>query len=134
MIISIHDNKREDRVWDFQCQDTFSNTDSCYWTEYINDFDEEFTFICPFGSVMSGLESYHSNSKEDRRWKFHCCKGEKLATHNCKWSNYVNEFDDYLRWDAPPKTYLTGAHSYHDNKREDRRWKFHSCEVFELTQ
>ncbi|PIO39712.1 hypothetical protein AB205_0200370 [Aquarana catesbeiana] len=125
---SSHDNKREDRVWDFSCQNTFSNATSCSWTGYINDFDLEFSYICPFGSVINGMYSYHDNTREDRRWKLFCCQGEAPVTRNCKWSAYVNDFDAYLRWDAPPNAYLTGAHSYHDNKREDRRWKFYSCE------
>ncbi|XP_075061026.1 hemagglutinin/amebocyte aggregation factor-like [Mixophyes fleayi] len=128
LIISIHDNKHEDRVWDFRCQNTFTKPASCYWTSYVNDFDQEFTFVCPFGSVLSGMESYHNNWKEDRRWEFYCCKGEVEVTRNCKWSGYVNDFDKYLRWDAPTDYYLTGAHSYHDNKREDRLWSYHSCE------
>ncbi|KAG8548660.1 hypothetical protein GDO81_024662 [Engystomops pustulosus] len=128
LIISIHDNKREDRVWDFSCQNTFNYPGSCYWTGYVNDFDRELNFICPFGSVLSGMDSYHDNSKEDRRWRFLCCQGEVPVQRNCKWSGNVNEFDLYLRWDAPLNHYLAGAQSYHDNSKEDRRWSYYSCE------
>ncbi|XP_075066468.1 hemagglutinin/amebocyte aggregation factor-like isoform X2 [Mixophyes fleayi] len=127
-IISIHDDIFEDRTWDFGCQNTFNKAESCYWTSYVNDFDQEFTFVCPFGTILSGMESYHDNTAEDRRWKFYCCKGEALFTRNCRWSRYVNNFDHYLRWDAPTNHHLTGAHSYHHNTYEDRRWRFHSCE------
>ncbi|XP_040201655.1 hemagglutinin/amebocyte aggregation factor-like [Rana temporaria] len=127
IVISQHDNRHEDRVWDFACQNTFS-TASCSWTGYVNDFDQEFSFICPFGSVISGMQSYHDNKREDRRWSFLCCQGENQVTRNCKWSDYANNFDAYLRWDAPFNTFLTGAHSYHDNSKEDRRWKYHYCE------
>ncbi|CAN2390959.1 Dermatopontin, partial [Pristimantis euphronides] len=128
LIISIHANKHEDRVWDFSCQNTFDSPAFCSWSSYANDFDEEFTFICPFGSVLSGMESYHDNKREDRRWKFLCCQGDKAVQQNCKWSGYVNDFDSYLRWDAPSNYYLVGVQSYHDNKREDRRWSYYSCE------
>ncbi|XP_063785034.1 serine/threonine-protein kinase B-raf isoform X4 [Pseudophryne corroboree] len=132
LIFSAHDNKYEDRVWDFSCTDTFSNPAKCTWTNYVNNFDEEFTFSCPFGSVLSGMYSYHENKYEDRRWRFYCCQGEVPVSHNCKWSGYINDFDQYLRWDAPANHYLTGAHSYHDNKTEDRRWEYQSCERNEV--
>ncbi|KAM3926649.1 hemagglutinin/amebocyte aggregation factor-like [Leptodactylus fuscus] len=128
LIFSIHDNKREDRIWDFGCQNTFNNPGSCSWTGYVNDFDQEFTFTCPFGTVLSGMDSYHDNGREDRRWRFLCCQGETAVQRNCQWSGYINDFDGYLRWDAPPNHYLVGAHSYHDNHREDRRWNYYSCE------
>ncbi|KAM9311499.1 hemagglutinin/amebocyte aggregation factor-like [Gastrophryne carolinensis] len=128
MIISIHDNGREDRVWDFSCKDTFSSPASCFWTGYINEFDQEFNYVCPFGSVLAGLGGYHDNKREDRRWEAYCCQGEVRVTSNCKWSGYVNDFDQYLRWDAPSGFYLTGVQSYHDNHREDRRWQYHYCE------
>ncbi|KAM4677931.1 hemagglutinin/amebocyte aggregation factor-like isoform 1-T1 [Discoglossus pictus] len=127
MIISIHHNSHEDRLWDFSCKDTFSRASSCYWTGYVNDFDQPFDFVCPFGSVLSGMDSFHDNKREDRRWRFLCCSGEISVSKDCKWSNYVNEFDDYLRWDAPPNYYLVGASSFHDNNREDRRWRYHYC-------
>ncbi|MEE6477739.1 hypothetical protein FKM82_011612 [Ascaphus truei] len=127
LIISEHHNGNEDRVWDFGCKNTFSKPSSCYWTGYINNFDEAFDFTCPFGSVLSGMDSYHDNKKEDRRWKFYCCSGEVAIGHSCKWSGYVNSFDGYLRWDAPINYYLVGASSYHDNDKEDRRWKYQYC-------
>ncbi|KAM4677934.1 hemagglutinin/amebocyte aggregation factor-like isoform 2-T2 [Discoglossus pictus] len=127
MIISIHHNSHEDRLWDFSCKDTFSRASSCYWTGYVNDFDQPFDFVCPFGSVLSGMDSFHDNKREDRRWRFLCCSGEISVSKDCKWSNYVNEFDDYLRWDAPPNYYLVGASSFHDNNREDRRWRYNYC-------
>ncbi|KAM4748683.1 hemagglutinin/amebocyte aggregation factor-like [Rhinophrynus dorsalis] len=118
LIISIHDNEKEDRLWDFGCQNTFSQPASCSWTGYLNDFDEELSYVCPFGSVLSGFDSYHDNNKEDRRWKFYCCQGEVAVNRSCKLSGYVNDFDAYLRWDAPANYYLVGAQSYHDNKKE----------------
>ncbi|XP_053318099.1 hemagglutinin/amebocyte aggregation factor-like [Spea bombifrons] len=118
LIISIHDNGKEDRMWDFGCQNTFSRPGTCSWTNYVNNFDEQIAFTCPFGSVLSGMDSYHDNGKEDRRWKFLCCQGEVPVTRNCKWSDYVNEFDQYLRWDAPVNHHLVGTRSYHDNGKE----------------
>ncbi|KAM8974368.1 hemagglutinin/amebocyte aggregation factor-like isoform 1-T1 [Pelodytes ibericus] len=128
LILSQHDNNKEDRIWDFSCKNTFSRAGNCAWSGYVNNLDQELDYTCPFGSVLGGMESYHDNSKEDRRWKYLCCQGEVPVTRNCKWSGYVNEFDGYLRWDAPTNQYLVGARSYHDNGKEDRRWSYQSCE------
>ncbi|XP_075712005.1 hemagglutinin/amebocyte aggregation factor-like [Rhinoderma darwinii] len=128
LIISIHDDEYEDRVWDFGCKNTFSYPSYCSWSGYINNFDEEFTYVCPFGTVLSGMASYHQNIEEDRRWRYLCCQGETTVQQNCRWSGYVNDFDNYLRWDAPSNYHLVGVQSYHDNSREDRRWNYYSCQ------
>ncbi|NP_001106323.1 uncharacterized protein LOC100127280 precursor [Xenopus laevis] len=127
-IISKHNNRREDRVWNFTCQYTLYQPHFCNWTDYINDFDQELNFTCPLGSVVSGIQSYHDNKKEDRRWKFLCCQGEVAVAQNCTWGDYVNDFDECLTWKSPPNHHLVGAFSYHDNGKEDRRWKYYSCE------
>ncbi|KAM4676748.1 hemagglutinin/amebocyte aggregation factor-like isoform 1-T1 [Discoglossus pictus] len=126
-IISQHNNWYEDRVWDFTCKPTFSKRPSCYWTNYINCMDEQFSFTCPFGSVISGLQSYHNNRQEDRRWKFYCCAASEVYTKYCYWTHYVNNFDAYMHWQVPRDNYLVGISSYHDDYTEDRRFKFQYC-------
>ncbi|XP_069484905.1 hemagglutinin/amebocyte aggregation factor-like [Ambystoma mexicanum] len=126
-IISQHHNKHEDRVWDFTCKSTFTGSVSCQWSPYVNNFDEDISFACPFGSAISGFESYHHNKHEDRRWKFLCCHQNSDLNHDCLWTNYVNDFDAYFHWPVPSGRYLVGVYSYHDNHREDRRWKYQHC-------
>ncbi|XP_069808354.1 hemagglutinin/amebocyte aggregation factor-like [Dendropsophus ebraccatus] len=128
IITSAHHNYYEDRLWDFTCKDTFSSAASCFWSGHVNDFDQAFDFICPFGSVLSGASSYHDNYTEDRRWKFYCCLGNTQVKQKCHWSGYMNEFDEYLKWVTPSGQYLVGISSYHDNYREDRRWRFYTCQ------
>uniref|UniRef100_A0A8C7D425 Dermatopontin n=1 Tax=Oncorhynchus kisutch TaxID=8019 RepID=A0A8C7D425_ONCKI len=95
-IKSQHVNYYEDRVWDFECKDTFVSEPECLWSPYVNDFDQEFSFKCPQNYVLTGVNSYHSNYYEDRRWKFYCCR--------------VNS---YRNQDFPGLNYLVGAGSYH---------------------
>lgn len=43
-------------------------------TEYVNDWDEVLVFQCQHNSYISGIDSYHNNHAEDRRFKFYCCE------------------------------------------------------------
>ncbi|XP_043939034.1 hemagglutinin/amebocyte aggregation factor-like [Protopterus annectens] len=126
-ISSVHSNSKEDRVWDFTCRTTFQQSPTCYWTNYVNEFDEAFSFTCPLDGVINGLSSYHDNHREDRRWKFHCCSLKNICNSQCYWTGYVNEFDEHLSFAVPEGYVLTGMSSYHDNKKEDRRWMYNYC-------
>merc|ERR1711963_925742 len=46
---------------------------------------------------------------------------------NCHWTDYLNNWDSQYAWDAPHGAVIMGTSSYHDNHREDRRFKFHYC-------
>uniref|UniRef100_A0A8C4X1U0 Si:dkey-14d8.7 n=2 Tax=Eptatretus burgeri TaxID=7764 RepID=A0A8C4X1U0_EPTBU len=129
---SNHSNCREDRVWDTECKNTFNKRKSrpiCYETNYVNWFDERILFKCPPNWVISGLHSYHDNKREDRRWRFRCCKQEGVNLHSCKWTGYLNNWDMPLTWSTSSNEFLAGVNSIHNNLKEDRRWKFLSCEM-----
>ncbi|XP_078473996.1 uncharacterized protein LOC144735469 [Lampetra planeri] len=125
----IHNNDAEDRIWDFRCKETFdvSRPVSSFATSYVNNFDEKLDFTCPFNSIVSGIGSYHSNDAEDRRWKFTCTMQANVCMGACQWTDYLNDFDAPMFWVTPDSRYLVGAHSYHSNDAEDRRWKFQFC-------
>ncbi|XP_061435679.1 hemagglutinin/amebocyte aggregation factor-like [Lethenteron reissneri] len=129
IIHSIHNNDAEDRIWDFRCKETFdvSRPVSSFATSYVNNFDEKLDFTCPFNSIVSGIGSYHSNDAEDRRWKFTCTMQANVCMGACQWTDYLNDFDAPIFWVTPDSRYLVGAHSYHSNDAEDRRWKFQFC-------
>ncbi|MEE6521162.1 hypothetical protein FKM82_019238 [Ascaphus truei] len=61
------------------------------------------------------------------RWKYYCCIGKEEFEQDCQWSEYVNDFDANLRWEAPVNYYLVGTSSYYDNFNGDRRWKYQYC-------
>ncbi|XP_028678537.1 hemagglutinin/amebocyte aggregation factor-like [Erpetoichthys calabaricus] len=126
-IKSIHHNHAEDCLWDLSCKPTFDSYPRCSWSNYVNWFDEEFYYSCPGNSVMSGMYSYHENKQEDRRWKFYCCDEPGVCSYDCYWTNFVNNFDEMFETSVPAHYYLTGAGSYHDNGKEDRRWKYRFC-------
>ncbi|XP_016299501.1 hemagglutinin/amebocyte aggregation factor-like [Sinocyclocheilus anshuiensis] len=124
-IRSEHHNFYEDRRWDFDCKPTSKAVD-CYWSPYINNFDQTFTFECKPQYALAGMSSHHDNYYEDRMWRFYCCES-KCISGNCQWTSYVNYFDEYIYWTVPPHSFLVGADSYHQNFQEDRRWKYKYC-------
>uniref|UniRef100_A0A673FGV5 Hemagglutinin/amebocyte aggregation factor n=1 Tax=Sinocyclocheilus rhinocerous TaxID=307959 RepID=A0A673FGV5_9TELE len=116
-ITSQHHNHYEDRVWDFGCQANNGQSESCFWTSYVNDFDQVIFFECPAQHVIAGMSSYHSNHHEDRRWRFNCCRSNCISA-NCHWTSYVNSFDEYFHWTVPSRNVLVGTQSYHQNREE----------------
>jgi len=75
-VISVHDNHKEDRRWKFRCCVVSSNAylKRGGWTDLLNHWDGRLDFRCKPTEVLAGLESYHHNHYEDRRWKFHCAE------------------------------------------------------------
>jgi len=81
---SIHDNHREDRLWQADCGDVagVKADQSCSWTGNVNGWDEMLTYNCPSGKVITGMDSTHNNGREDRVFKFRCC-GLRRVTNKC---------------------------------------------------
>merc|ERR1712121_102154 len=84
-IKSIHNNHREDRLWEAICGKLpgIKADRSCKWSGYVNGFDETIAFTCPAGTVMTGMSSYHDNRREDRRFNFYCCATRAETIINC---------------------------------------------------
>lgn len=119
-VISYHKNCREDRIWDWRCKTVVKSGSfsQCSWTSYQNNWDQPLFFRCPSNQVIRGVSSYHDNGKEDRRWRFQCCKANKHYTRNCKISGYVNSWDGNMDFNAGGNYAIVGAFSYHDNGKE----------------
>ncbi|XP_056128942.1 uncharacterized protein LOC130106735 [Lampris incognitus] len=125
-IASYHNNQKEDRRWSLSCK-SLPNTQKCYWSNFVNGFDKNVDFSCRQNYVVAGVYSYHSNSHEDRRWRFYCCTAPQFETSNCQETTWMNYWDEYFNWYVPGANYLTGLKSYHRNDKEDRRWRFKYC-------
>ncbi|XP_016299516.1 hemagglutinin/amebocyte aggregation factor-like [Sinocyclocheilus anshuiensis] len=122
-----HDNHHEERMWEFGCKNTFNSGTDCFLSPYVNDSDQTFTYECPPHHIITGMSSYHSNKHEDSRWQFYCCRSNGQCIANCEWTTDVNCFDEFFHWTVPNQNYLVGAESYHENKHENRRWKYKYC-------
>lgn len=118
---SYHDNHREDRRWRWCCNFHIAPTNMhCYWTGYVNNWDQLLHFECRANYMISGVSSYHDNRREDRRWRFKCCKDPNLKRYISarRWTGYVNGWDGHLRFHVSGANIITGAISVHDNRRE----------------
>ncbi|XP_035671862.1 hemagglutinin/amebocyte aggregation factor-like [Branchiostoma floridae] len=100
-----------------------------YWSPWINTFDHYMNYACPFNGVVTGFQSEHSNSHEDRRWKVRCSVKWGMTTYNHYSSLFVNNLDGNMNYYVPSGFYIRGMHGYHDNGKEDRRYSFHLCRI-----
>ncbi|XP_078509580.1 hemagglutinin/amebocyte aggregation factor-like [Lissotriton helveticus] len=125
-IISQPHNRYEDRMWDFTCKTAYSGPVSCHWSSYINEYDEPFTYSCPWGFI-SGFHSIYHKYYEDRRWRIYCCSQSSNKEYDCQWTDYINDFGAYMYWQVRSERYLTGVASFHHSYYKDRRWKFEHC-------
>merc|ERR1719209_255477 len=67
-LISMHDNKHEDRRWGFECKPVDIPFDSCAWTGYVNNYDETFVYECTNGAgVVTGMESEHNEPHSENK-------------------------------------------------------------------
>ena len=116
---SEHSNRAEDRRWEWFCRRvTRTNFDDRYWSDYFHGFDEPIFFSCRANYFLCGVESYHSNGAEDRRWKFKCCHSRSHFTRNCALSGYVNSFDQRMDHSVGNSEVITSVYSYHNNHHE----------------
>ncbi len=113
-----HSNHHEDRIFTYTCRDVAPKaTVSCYWTGYVNNYDDPVFFQCPANQYLGGTESRHDNGKEDRQFKFQCCSAG-FTSKDCYLTGYQNNFDAKFTATAPTGQTFAGMHSYHSNHHE----------------
>ncbi|XP_048767671.2 hemagglutinin/amebocyte aggregation factor-like [Ostrea edulis] len=97
--------------------------------QWKNQWDKPLNFQCPSSlSAITHIVSTHSNGKEDRRFNFDCTRVQGVSgPRSCKLSGYVNDWDRDILYTCPDGGYLNGISSVHNNKKEDRRYRFRCC-------
>ncbi|GFO09207.1 hemagglutinin/amebocyte aggregation factor-like, partial [Plakobranchus ocellatus] len=133
-IYSVHNNGKEDRAWRLNCDEAPNEASipTCLWTGYVNDWDGPVSFMCPSNYVMTGMGSYHNNRVEDRRFRFKCCTQRGYKTSSCSITFYENSWDGMLQYTVPNGKAIVGTTSEHNNRYEDRRFKFIVCDFGQL--
>jgi len=125
---SKHDNGKEDRKWSLACSevegldegtDVYESSES-NWDSFHSWYGMQ------SDSFLVGMESYHSNKKEDRKYTFFYTNSKDLALSDCK-GNWVNNWDGLIDVVLDSNQVIAGIASKHDNKKEDRRFYLIVC-------
>ena len=66
----------------------------------MNDFDQPISFLCAHNYYIAGVDSYHDNHHEDRRWSFLCCNSPGHYSGYCYITGYQNSWDGYMDFRA----------------------------------
>ena len=129
---SVHSNNHEDRryKWDYckpkDGKNPFESTRTLRDTQY----DASFVRGCGGKSALVNVQSWHSNKREDRQFKFKCktIKNDyRLA--NCEWTAWKNSYDKKVDYKCPNNGVIRTVESTHANSKEDRRWRFVCCRL-----
>merc|ERR1712159_241563 len=118
----VHSNWYEDRR--FQVINTrIGNTvDHAQTTKEVNGWDAEFAYTCPSNTVITGLQSYHSNWYEDRRWKITCGRFKGMNVQASAWPGYQTKWD--AEWGIGcGHNPMIGIGGKHSNWYEDRLFR-----------
>ncbi|XP_059159174.1 dermatopontin-like [Physella acuta] len=127
-VSSVHNNHYEDRRWEFHCR-SVGSTGACEDSGYVNEFDQQLTYVCPLNKAITGVASYHDNHYEDRRFRFQCCSVNDRNLTGCYITGDVNTWDGKLTLFVPDGKVVNGAFSTHNNYYEDRLWRFNICNI-----
>merc|ERR1711868_143790 len=91
-------------------------------TGWVNNMDGGFTYTCPTNQAIVGFYSYHNNGNEDRKWRFYCASFHGVGFRQGAWPGWQTSWDAYWNLNCGHNPAI-GFSSYHDNRREDRRWR-----------
>ena len=103
-----------DRRWNFECRQVVQNNAKVTCTQthsYVNEFNGPIVFSCGDNEYMAGVESYHEDSKEDRRWKFTCCSAFNHKTSDCRLSEDTNGLGQAMNFQGGNGEVITGVDS-----------------------
>merc|ERR1711907_648005 len=119
---STHSNHREDRLFKPLVTTVGTNQRSHHWYGWINNWDRQFDFSCGHNMAIIGFISYHSNHYEDRRWKVLCSTFHGVSISKSGWPGWQTNWDATWSLSCGHRP-MVGVSSYHNNGREDRRWR-----------
>jgi len=88
----------------------------------VNSMDGRFDFTCPNGRAIVGMYSWHSNRHEDRQWRFTCASFHRMNFQKGAWPGWQTRWDAHFALSCGHNPAI-GFSSYHDNRKEDRRWR-----------
>lgn len=94
-----------------------------------NGWDGSFNYAPGSNRVLSGMKSWHDNYKEDRIYQFYYTSKSGMSCSPDSWTAYQNEWDGTLNFACPSGQAIAGVSSYHNNDKQDRRFRFKCCSI-----
>jgi len=134
-ISSFHDNGKEDRKWTLACSKIkpefhVPNVNAWYGITTESKYDKPITWNGePQNTFLVGMTSVHSNSKEDRQFKFFTVRNNNWYLTDCITHKNINNWDGKLKYTVGDDEVIAGLYSVHDNRKEDRRWNIKVCKL-----
>merc|ERR1712159_351645 len=120
---SWHNNGREDRIFRPLLTTIGAGQYGRQWSGWVNNMDAYFAYSCPNNKAMVGMLSYHHNGYEDRRWRFMCAGFHGVGFRKGAWPrNWQTNWDAHFALSCGHNP-VVGFSSYHNNHKEDRRWR-----------
>merc|ERR1711959_263100 len=119
---STHNNGREDRLFKPLITTFGAAQRSHHWSGWVNNWDAHFDYSCPHNQAIIGFSSYHSNHYEDRRWRVLCSTFHGVNIAKSGWPGWQTNWDATWSLSCGHRP-MVGMSSYHQNGREDRRWR-----------
>lgn len=91
-----------------------------------NDWDEWLFFECAGSDqAINYIQSTHDDGKEDRLWQFGCGIYTEWQTSDSYWTR-ISDYDNEINKSCNDG-FICGFSSFHNNGKEDRRWRFKCC-------
>lgn len=98
------------------------------YRRWANNWDGKMHFSCPKHGTISSIYSIWRSCKRDRIWSFSCRRIDgAVQSHSNLGLDWNNEWDRPVFQMCDNNGYICGLQSEHDNKKEDRRFKFQCC-------
>jgi len=119
---SVHNNHREDRLYSPLLTRNGATISHRHWSGWLNNWDQYFAYTCPNNYVVTGMISYHHNGAEDRRFRIQCGHFRHLNVRKHGWPGWQTHWDSTFHIGCGSNP-AVGFSSYHDNRKEDRRWR-----------
>merc|ERR1712196_113111 len=98
------------------------------WHGFINNWDHHMNWAVSGHHYVSGLQSWHHNGYEDRKFKPLVTAIGATQRHR-HLTGWVNNMDGGFTYTCPTNQAIVGFYSYHNNGNEDRKWRFY-CASF----
>jgi hypothetical protein len=131
---SVYNKKKKDRQWTLQCgkvQGGILGKDIETGHESVNEWDKDMNWEgWKDGKFLTGIESKHSNRREDRKYYLFWAKSKQAwKLSGCSEWTQLNKAKENIDLVIPDRIIIGGLRSKHDNGPKDRVFKLKICDL-----